>query len=137
MTVRPFGPDDIAEVRILWSRCEGLGDGPGDDAEALTRFLARNPGCSPVAVEDGAIVGAALCGHDGRRGFLYRVGVDPSMRRRGVARALAQHAFDALRREGIARAMLFVMTESVEAQNFWIAMGGRRRDTLGLWSVDL
>ncbi len=40
------------------------------------RFLKRNPTTSVVAVEDGKIVGAILCGHDGRRGCLYHVCVD-------------------------------------------------------------
>lgn len=137
MTVRPFVPDDIPEVRALWARCEGLGDGPGDDPAALERFLARNPGCSPVAVEDGAIVGAALCGHDGRRGFLYRVGVAPTHRRRGIARELARHGFDALKAQGIPRAMLFILSDSKEAQAFWQSVGGRERTTIDLWSVDL
>lgn len=137
MTIRPFGPEDIEEVRALWARCEGLGDGPGDDPAALARFLARNPGCSPVAIDEGRIVGAALCGHDGRRGFLYRVGVDPFSRRKGIARALAEHGFAALRAQGIRRAMLFILSDNVEAQAFWAAVGGRERTALGLWSVDL
>ena len=137
MTVRPFAPEDIPEARALWARCEGLGDGPGDDPAALERFLVRNPGCSPVAVDEGAIVGVALCGHDGRRGFLYRVGVDPARRRKGIARALATHGFEALREQGIPRAMLFILTDNVEAQAFWASVGGRKRATLGLWSVDL
>ena len=137
MTVRPFVPEDIPEVRTLWSACEGLGDGPGDAPDALARFLARNPGLSPVALDGARIVGAALCGHDGRRGFLYRVGVDPLARRRGVARALAAHAFATLNGAGITRVMFFVKEESVDAQDFWRAIGGRKRGELGLWSVDL
>lgn len=137
MIVRPFEPADIPEVRALWSRCEGLGDGPGDDPAALERFLARNPDCSPVAVEESAIVGAGLCGHDGRRGFLYRVGVDPAHRRKGVARALAAHGFEALRAQGIPRAMLFVLTDNEEAASFWESVGGKKRAALALWSVDL
>ena len=61
-------------VRALWATCEGLGDGPGDSEAGLTRFLARNSGLSQVVLEDGAIVGAVLCGHDGRRGFWEGVG---------------------------------------------------------------
>jgi ribosomal protein S18 acetylase RimI-like enzyme len=137
VTIRPFAPEDIEEVRVLWARCEGLGDGPGDDPSALAGFLARNPGCSPVALDEGVIVGAALCGHDGRRGFLYRVGVDPACRRRGIARALAAHGFEALRAQGIRRAMLFILSDNADAQAFWLSMGGRERTTLGLWSVDL
>jgi ribosomal protein S18 acetylase RimI-like enzyme len=137
VTLRPFAPEDIPAVRALWAGCEGLGDGPGDDDAGLARFLARNPGLSPVALEDSTIVGAALCGHDGRRGFLYRVAVAPTHRRRGVARALAERAYDGLRAAGIARAMVLVLADNAEAQAFWQAAGARRREKLELWSADL
>ena len=39
LSIRPFVTGDIPAVRSLWSRCEGLGDGPGDTPEALSRFL--------------------------------------------------------------------------------------------------
>ena len=137
MILRELARADLPAVRALWAQCEGLGDGPGDSTEALERFLARNPGMSPVALDGDALVGVALCGHDGRRGFLYRVAVAPSHRRRGVARALAVRAFDALRAAGIARGMLFILADNAEAQAFWQSVGAKRRETLELWSVDL
>jgi ribosomal protein S18 acetylase RimI-like enzyme len=65
------------------------------------------------------------------------VGVDPACRRRGIARALAAHGFEALRAQGIHRAMLFILSDNTDAQAFWRSVGGRERTTLGLWSVDL
>src|SRR5258707_393406 len=82
---RPFARGDIARGRARGGTCEGPGDGPGDSEAGLARFLARNPGPSPIAEKEGVIVGAALCGHDGRRGFLYRVGIAPTHRRQGIA----------------------------------------------------
>jgi ribosomal protein S18 acetylase RimI-like enzyme len=137
MILREFTRADIPAVRALWARCEGLGDGPGDAPDALSRFLERNPGLSPLALDENEIVGAALCGHDGRRGFLYRVAVAPTHRRRGIARALVERAFDGLRGAGIARGMMFVLAASDEARGFWRAVGARQRERLGLWSVDL
>ena len=55
----------------------------------------------------------------------------------GIARALAAHGFDALRAQGIKRAMLFILSDNADAQAFWLSVGGRERTTLGLWSVDL
>ena len=46
-----------------------------DSPAALKDFLARNPGLSTVAVLDGRLAGAALCGHDGRRGLLHHLAV--------------------------------------------------------------
>ena len=137
MTVRAFLPADIAAVRALWATCEGLGDGPGDSEAGLTRFLARNPGLSQVALEDGAIVGAVLCGHDGRRGFIYRLGVASTHRRQGIARALIERCLAQLRTEGLERAMLFVLADNAGARGFWESVGGTWREKLVLYSIDL
>jgi ribosomal protein S18 acetylase RimI-like enzyme len=136
-TIRPFTSADIPAVRALWATCEGLGDGPGDSETGLARFLARNPGLSPDAEKDGAIVGAALCGHDGRRGFLYRVGIAPEHRRQGIAQALVRRCLEGLKAEGLERSMLFVKTDNAGAQQFWEEMGGTWRSKLRLYSIDL
>ena len=51
-----------------------------DSKEGVQRFLQRNPSTSVVAVvkeeNKEKIVGAILCGHDGRRGCFYHVCVD-------------------------------------------------------------
>mgnify|MGYP002245021599 CR=1 FL=1 len=64
-------------------------------------FLKRNPTTSVVAVEDDKIVGAILCGHDGRRGCLYHVCVDEAYRMRGIGKAMVVFAMEALKTEGI------------------------------------
>jgi N-acetylglutamate synthase len=135
--IRPLERADIPAVRALWASCEALGDGPGDSEEGLTRLLARNPGLSQIALADGATVGAALCGHDGRRGFLYRVAVAPAQRRRGVAEGLVRSCLDGLKAEGIERSLMFVLARNQGAREFWKAMGGKRRGQLEIWSVDL
>ncbi len=82
--IRPFELGDLPDARRLWASSEGLGVGPGDAEPAMARFLDRNPGLSLVAVERGALVGAVLCGQDGRRGYIYRLAVTRTHRRRGL-----------------------------------------------------
>ncbi|MEP7027177.1 MAG: GNAT family N-acetyltransferase [Candidatus Eisenbacteria bacterium] len=137
MKLRAFEPADIAAVRALWATCEGLGDGPGDSEAGITRFLERNPGLSQLALEDGAIVGAVLCGHDGRRGFVYRLGVASTHRRQGIARTLVERCLERLKTEGLERTMLFVLADNAEARGFWESVSGRWRETLVLYSIDL
>ena len=64
--------EDYEQVYALWLTISGFAIRSVDDSkEGVERFLQRNPGISVVAEEDGKIVGAILCGHDGRRGCLY------------------------------------------------------------------
>ena len=75
--IRVMTIDDYDEVYSLWQTIHGFGIRSIDDSrDGVLRFLKRNPTTSVVAVEDGKIVGAILCGHDGRRGCLYHVCVE-------------------------------------------------------------
>ena len=137
LALRPFAPADVDSVFRLWSACEGLGHGPGDDPPSLGRFLDRNPGLSFVAEEEGRIVGAVLCGHDGRRGFLYRLAVAPSHRRRGLAADLVSAGLRGLAEAGIPRALVFVLADNDSALGFWRAVGCVDRPELRLLSIDV
>ena len=81
--------DDYDEVSRLWHKIKGFSIRSIDDSrEGVERFLQRNPETSVVAVEDSKIVGAILCGHDGRRGCMYHVCVDPEYRMRGIGKSM-------------------------------------------------
>jgi N-acetylglutamate synthase len=135
-TIRTFEVDDYAAVRALWQRCadEGIVLRDVDDRAHIARYLARNPGLSFVAELRGAIVGAVLCGTDGRRGYLQHLAVEPACRRSAIGRALAECAFGALRREGIDKCHLMVLPENARARAFWSALGWTERGDVLLMS---
>jgi ribosomal protein S18 acetylase RimI-like enzyme len=135
--VRPMGEFDVDATIRLWAACEGLGSGPGDDPASLSRFLRRNPDLSCVAVDDSELVGALLCGHDGRRGFMYRLAVHPDHRRRGLARMLVEAGLRLLAQADIPRAMVFVLADNTEALTFWEAVGAEARPELRILSLDI
>ena len=74
-TLRPFAATDSAAAHALWQATEGMGLNAADSAANLAEFLDRNPGLSVVAEQDGKLIGTALCGHDGRRGFIHHLAV--------------------------------------------------------------
>ena len=81
MQIRLMTIKDYEAVHDLWMTIKGFAIRSVDDSrEGVERFLKRNPTTSVVAEKDGKIVGAILCGHDGRRGCLYHVCVDPDYR---------------------------------------------------------
>ena len=72
MNIRVMTIEDFDQVHALWMSIKGFGIRSVDDSkEGVERFLKRNPTTSVVAEEDGKIVGAILCGHDGRRGNAF------------------------------------------------------------------
>ena len=70
INTREFSISDYDGALQVWQRVEGVEIAEGDDREGVAQFLARNPGLSRVAIDGPAIVGVALCGHDGRRGHI-------------------------------------------------------------------
>jgi ribosomal protein S18 acetylase RimI-like enzyme len=120
---REFSLDDYDAGLQLWQRVEGLEVAEGDDREGVAQFLARNPGLSRVATDGPAIVGVVLCGHDGRRGHIYHLAVDPAYRRYGLGKRLVQECLDRLRRAGIVRAIILVADYNLGGAEFWKRAG--------------
>jgi GNAT superfamily N-acetyltransferase len=81
---------------------------------------SRNPGLSAVAESGpGEIVGALLCGHVGRRGYLHHLAVSSPHRRQGIARRLIGYCFAGLAGENIAKCNIFVFRGKPESVAFW------------------
>lgn len=129
--------EDYDEVSALWQITSRRALSAADERAPMERYLARNAGLSQVALgEDGAIVGTALCGHDGRRGYLYHMAVRPAWRRQGVCRAMAEAALKALEREGIDKCHIFVFRDNQPGQSAWEALGWQRRSDVFVYSID-
>jgi N-acetylglutamate synthase len=134
---REFMIDDYDAVYGLWCASAGVGLSDADSREAIATYLTRNPGMSFVAFEDGQLVGAVLCGHDGRRGLLHHLAVARSHRGIGVGRHLAELCLEALKNEGIAKAHLFVFHNNHGGVAFWKEMGWYERTELRMMSRDI
>ena len=126
--------DDYDEVLALWERSEGIGLSSADSRESIGRYLERNPGTSFVARDVGRLVGAVLCGHDGRRGYLHHLAVEPSHRRLGIGDALVSQCLEGLRSVGIGKCHLFIFRENVDGQAFWRSVGWDDRADLKVMS---
>jgi ribosomal protein S18 acetylase RimI-like enzyme len=136
-SIRPFAIDDYAAARALWQASEGVGLDDSDSRERIEAFLQRNPGLSAAADLDGAVIGAVLCGHDGRRGLIYHLAVARSHRRQGVGAALVGASLAALRAEGIHKCHVLVFADNHEANQFWQRQGAKVRTDLTLSTFTL
>jgi len=69
--MREMLPSDYPACRALWESTPGVRLVAADSCQAIASFLQRNPGISFVCMEGDALIGTSLCGHDGRRGYIY------------------------------------------------------------------
>ncbi|MCS3761326.1 GNAT family acetyltransferase [Bradyrhizobium centrosematis] len=113
---------DVEPVVVLWQRC-GL-TRPWNDPHADIA-LARRRDNSTVLIgrEGGAIVATIMVGHDGHRGWVYYVAVDPDCQKRGFGRLIMAAAEDWLRAAGISKVQLLVRRENEAANAFYGSLG--------------
>ena len=136
--IRAMTIEDYEGVKALWLSIKGFAIRSIDDSrEGVARFLDRNPGTSVVAVEDGRIVGAILCGHDGRRGCLYHVCVAKEYRRRGIGKAMVVYCMEALKKEKINKVSLIAFTANDVGNAFWRQIGWTKREDLNYYDFTL
>lgn len=130
--------EDYDGVSNLWKTINGFAIRSVDDSrEGVETFLKRNPTTSVVAEEDGKIVGAILCGHDGRRGCLYHVCVEKGYRRRGIGKAMVVKAMQELRNEKINKVSLIAFTKNDIGNAFWNCIGWTKREDLNYYDFTL
>jgi N-acetylglutamate synthase len=123
ITTRDFSIDDYDAAIQLWQRVQGIEIAEGDDREGVVQFLARNPGLSRVAADGSAIIGVALCGHDGRRGHVYHLAVDPAYQGRGLGQRLLDECLEGLRGTGVQRVIIMVAEDNPRGREFWKRQG--------------
>ena len=102
----------------LWRASEGVRLKSIDSRKTIERFLERNSGLSYVATDGDQVVGAVLCSHDGRIGYLTHLAVAPEYRRQGIGRSLASRCLYALMNVGISQCALMMLEEDKNAANF-------------------
>ena len=130
--------EDYPEVKKLWMSIRGFAIRSMDDSqEGVERFLRRNPKTSVVARVGGELVGAVLCGHDGRRGCLYHVCVREDYRRKGIGKAMVLFCTDALKAEKINKVSLIAFTSNDAGNAFWKELGWTRRYDLNTYDFTL
>jgi ribosomal protein S18 acetylase RimI-like enzyme len=122
LSIAPIEDGDLAEVIALWERC-GL-TRPWNDPAADIALTRRGANSTILISRDGgAIIATAMVGHDGHRGWVYYVAVDPDRRGKGHGRAIMNAAEEWLRQAGIAKMQLMVRSDNTRVQAFYEAIG--------------
>jgi ribosomal protein S18 acetylase RimI-like enzyme len=130
VSIRPMSVEDYDEVLALWQSSAGVGLNEADEQAPIAAYLRRNAGLSLVACNDRRIVGAVLCGHDGRRGYLHHLAVAPAFRRQGIGRKLVEQCLAGLGSQGIQRCHIFLYVDNHSGGGFWRTLGWTERSEL-------
>jgi ribosomal protein S18 acetylase RimI-like enzyme len=102
-SIRELGLEDYDGLMALWQRAglHSLKPRGRDSREALAHQLASGvQTILGLEIED-RLVGAVVATHDGRKGWINRLAVDPDCRRGGYGALLIEAAEEALREQGL------------------------------------
>ena len=135
--IRPIGDAETAAVEALWRACDLVVsyNPPAHDIA----FCRASPNSELfVAAADGAVVASIMVGHDGHRGWLYYVAVDPAMRGRDLGRRMVAHGEDWLRSLGVRKINLMIRESNTGVRAFYERIGYsvEPRTAMARWIVD-
>jgi hypothetical protein len=125
---------DVADVVALWRRAGLVRDWNDPTSDIV---LARRDGNATVLLgrANGFAAASVLVGHDGHRGWVYYVSVDPDHRNKGYGRAIMAAAEDWLRARGIQKLQLMVRGDNTQVNAFYQSIGyyDQKRTTFAKW----
>ena len=131
ISIRSYRPSDEEEVISLWQAC-GLTRPWNHPQRDIGRKLATDADSFLVATAPGRVVGTAMVGYDGHRGWINYLAVDPDHRGQGIGRALMEHAERSLTALGCPKLNLQVRKGNDQALAFYSRLGYLQDDVVSL-----
>ena len=122
MEIRAFEERDRSAIIALWQAC-GLTRPWNDPDTDISFCIARPESTILVGERNGRIVASVMTGHDGHRGWLYYLAVDPAAQKAGLGRAMVTAAEKWLQQRGVPKVMLMVRPENEKVRAFYDALG--------------
>ena len=131
VSIRGYRPSDEEAVVSLWQACQLTR--PWNDARRdIERKLASDAGPFLVAEADDNVVGTAMVGYDGHRGWINYLAVHPTHRGQGIGRALMEHAERILSAQGCPKLNLQVRQGNTAAVAFYERLGYLQDEVVSL-----
>ena len=122
LDIRSMADGEEQAVISLWQRA-GLTRPWNDPANDLAFARAKAHSDILVGLSDGAIVACAMVGHDGHRGVMYYVAVDPNRQGHGFGQKIVAAAEQWLLDRGVWKINLMVRRGNEKVLGFYDGLG--------------
>ncbi len=133
--IRAFRGEDHDAVVQLWRVVFPDAPARNDPILDIQRKMTVQPELFLVASASAAIVGTAMAGFDGHRGWLHLVAVAPDHRRHGIGAALVRTAEARLSALGCPKLNLQVRASAPEAVGFYERLGYAVEERISMGKV--
>lgn len=125
MVITQAQPHDAQDVVQLWTLC-GLVRHYNPPEQDFHFARGRDGSDILVLRVDGEIVGAVMVGHDGHRGWIYYLAVNPEYQRRGFGEQLVRAAEQWLLDRHVRKCQLMVRDTNTGVVGFYDRLGYER-----------
>jgi ribosomal protein S18 acetylase RimI-like enzyme len=131
MGIRPFRPSDEAAAIALWEEA-GLTRPWNNPYADIARKLTAQPELFLVSEIETRLVGTAMVGLDGHRGWGYYLAVAFAYRKQSIGRALMGEAERLLAERGCSKLNLLVRSSNADVVAFYAKLGYTQDDVVCL-----
>ena len=123
LKLRSYQESDEPQVVKLWWQVFPDSSNWNDPHQDIASKLSVQRDLFIVAMLEEELVGTAVGGYDGHRGWVHLVAVNPSFRRRGIGAALKHRVEQDLAALGCPKLNLQVRAENSEVVAFYQSLG--------------
>jgi ribosomal protein S18 acetylase RimI-like enzyme len=132
IAIRSYELEDEEDVVGLWREVFPNAPAHNDPHADISFKLQVQPELFFVALNGGRLVGTAMAGFDGHRGWVYYVAVHPSHRRKGIGSALMKRVEQALGEMGCPKLNLQIRSTNADVQAFYESLGYQVEDRISM-----
>ena len=129
--IRSYQENDRDQVISLWKSCDLIvpWNDPVRDIELKRKV---DPELFLVAEQGGKILGTAMGGYEGHRGWIYYLSIHPDCRRQGYGRQLVSTIEKMLAARGCPKVNLMVRTSNQSTIDFYSSLGYEQSEVICL-----
>ncbi|MGB2964864.1 MAG: GNAT family acetyltransferase [Anaerolineales bacterium] len=132
VNIRTFDPEDSGEVIRLWEKIFPDSPAHNDPIKDIQNKMNVQPELFLIASVDSQLVGTAMAGFDGHRGWVYYLAVDPDFRRQGIGTALMEKAEESLAKAGCPKLNLQIRADNADVRAFYEKLGYQFEDRISM-----
>ena len=121
-SLRQYIPADQNDLVELWSVCGLLR--PWNDALEDIHLCVTTPSSELVVADSaGQLIGSAMLGHDGHRGWVYYLAVHPNWQRNGIGRSLMSYAEQWMGQRRVPKIQAMIRADNLPVRGFYKRLG--------------
>jgi N-acetylglutamate synthase len=133
LIIENFSIDMYDRVYELW-KLGNLTLSSSDTRERIQKVAIRNPETFLVGKVNNKIIACVMGMHDGFRGYVYHLAVDPKYRSKGYGKRMMKELHKIYKNIGILKVHVLIEKRNEIVRKFYDKLGWYKRDDLMLMS---